>query len=89
MKLVIKKEHKMRKDIVVEKDLPGTNENDLIINTKERNQTTCETDDDKPDRLELSLTKGQKRDLIINANKLYGMKPSPLIRMLLKKEGII
>jgi hypothetical protein len=78
----------MRKDSKVNDiDLPEEKEHDLIIKTTEKNQSS--NDDDLPDRLELSLTKGQKRDLIANAKKLYGLKPSALIKMLLTKEGII
>jgi hypothetical protein len=77
----------MRKDSKVNDiDLPEEKEHDLIIKTTEKNQSS---NDDLPDRLEISLTKGQKRDLIANAKKLYGLKPSALIKMILTKEGII
>jgi hypothetical protein len=45
--------------------------------------------DNEPARLELSLTKKEKADLIKNAKKMYALKPSALIRMLLKEKGVI
>jgi hypothetical protein len=76
----------LRKIDIKDDDLPNqTQKGDLKIKSTPLSTPT----DDEPARLELSLTKKEKADLIKNAKKMYALKPSALIRMLLKEKGVI
>lgn len=77
----------MRKVEVEDKDLPGTErKEDLTIKTVSKN---IDNDDNKIVRYEFKLTKKEKKDMFDNCDKIYGLKPVQVIKMLLKKENII
>jgi len=76
----------VRKVKINDDDLPNqTKKGDLNIQSTPLSTPS----DDEPARLELSLTKKEKKDLMKNAKKMYALKPSALIRMLLKEKGVI
>ncbi|RXK00427.1 hypothetical protein CRU98_04520 [Arcobacter sp. CECT 8986] len=77
----------MRSDKIDDSHLPGTEtKEDLTIKTVNK---TKNDDDNKIVRYEFKLTKKEKEDMFINCERIYGIKPVQVIKMLLKEKGII
>lgn len=77
----------MRISKLEDNHLPETKEQeDLTIKTVSKN---IDNDDDKIVRYEFKLTKKEKKEMFDNCDKIYGLKPVQVIKMLLKKENII
>ncbi len=77
----------MRSAKIKDNHLPETKiKEDLTIKTINKN---INNDDNKINRYEFKLTNKEKKDMFHNCEKLYGLKPVQVIKMLLKKENII
>ncbi|MFY9075648.1 hypothetical protein OZZ08_11875 [Malaciobacter mytili] len=77
----------MRSTKIEDNHLPETQtKEDLTIKTVSKNK---DNEDNKIDRYEFKLTKKEKKDMFDNCNKIYGLKPVQVIKMLLKEKGII
>lgn len=77
----------MRNERIEDNHLPKTQtKEDLTIKTVNKTQNS---DDNKVVRYEFKLTKKEKEDMFKNCEKIYGIKPVQVIKMLLKEKGII
>ncbi|SKB79835.1 hypothetical protein [Malaciobacter marinus] len=77
----------MRNERIEDNHLPKTQtKEDLTIKTVNKTQNS---DDNKIVRYEFKLTKKEKEDMFKNCERIYGIKPVQVIKMLLKEKGII
>jgi hypothetical protein len=77
----------VRNERIEDNHLPKTQtKEDLTIKTVNKTQNS---DDNKIVRYEFKLTKKEKEDMFKNCERIYGIKPVQVIKMLLKEKGII
>lgn len=77
----------MRNERIEDNHLPKTEtKEDLTIKTVNKTQNN---DDNKVVRYEFKLTKKEKEDMFKNCERIYGIKPVQVIKMLLKEKEII